>query len=316
MKNYYDLLSKHYGDCRKPVEGVISQSLLTSGEIDLGRLAGVIQHPRITVIGDQQMGNIETIGESDIAKYPYIGCEQFRPLDFVITDGISSQALGRIWAYVKVGGYAIGMDKHKLVVGSGKNVVRKKKWVAISGCHRGGTTYMAQLLTACGLHVGHQDYARDGVVSGSLSTTVFPAETTNIHIVRNPIKCIESLTGVIHRVLKGFPVCPVKNTGDSELLLSMKYYYWLHSLAKLRGLWTVRVEDVQSRWKAICKRLDIPFSEYPELSATVNARTYTVKAVSWGDLYNEDEYLAECIKTLSVEHGYWDDIVKVMKEWP
>ena len=83
----------------------------------------------------------------------------------------------------------------------------ENKKVLVTGCGRSGTGYMCTFLKASGLDVHHEYMGADGSVSWLMGATVDKAPWGPLakgfhfehvfHQVRNPLKVIQSLLGVL-----------------------------------------------------------------------------------------------------------------------
>ncbi len=274
---------------------------------ELPQLHLVVVAPN-TTMNDLNLPHVSYIRHNDTPKYLYTGDETLPNLDFCILDGIKPQVATRIWSQLKIGGIAISSGKHRSLKFAPKLsgdhwLVKKTRWIMVSGCHRGGTMFTHRVLYKAGIKMQHQDYGKDGIVSGSLAACEHLDGSRVIHQIRDPLKSIESLQGVITRIVAEFKSCPLRGISDPPLRLAMKYYHWIHTLAKMRNLWTYRVEDMEERWPDICERLEID-RPMPKVSTKTNARTYHVNGINWSDLYRADEKLAHHLNLLAEGWGY------------
>ncbi len=292
-------------------EGVISNQYLCDGaKPSIDSILKAFPNLKLYILDADRpypIDNVTCVDSRRIVRYSFLGDELLKTFDFMVGDDLNRALQSTLWSRLAIGGMALGeqsipianthLQKH------GWYGAKKKKWLVISGCHRGGTTYITRTLTAVGVKVGHQNHGHDGVVSGALAGTNIIEGATVIHQIRHPVRAIESIQGVTHKIIPDALTCPLRGLKESRLLLAMKYWLWMHSFARLRSFWIYKLEEIEAAWPKICKRLDID-AEFPKLPANINARKYPVDPIEWGDLYETDEYIAEMIKTFATEYGY------------
>lgn len=192
----------------------------------------------------------------------------------------------------------------------------------ISSTGRAGSSYVYKTLQGAGLQLGshEKNLGFDGGVInfGFLEDKYFKLIKNDtlyykIHLVRDPLKCISSLTttnknrGPINRRHNMFNdiLKPETNT----LRRSMIYYYevnnYLYSLATFNTV--LRLEENLTMFESISKETMLfDYKEFLEQSDRFGKKTNTRKHTSytWEDLYNCDKGLTEKIINLKKVLGY------------
>lgn len=151
--------------------------------------------------------------------------------------------------------------------------------VIVIGAGRQGTTYLSQVLSACGYDVGHERVGEDGIVSLLCTAetnkrihgdTYFDAmskykDPVFLHLIRDPRKAIPSMTTIDDVTWQWICDIPFSNMNmsDSLLLKSMKYYHYWNKEAHRKAEYSFTLEKVRECWKTITHLLEID-CEFPD----------------------------------------------------
>lgn len=190
----------------------------------------------------------------------------------------------------------------------------RRRRILVTGHPRSGTTYMAKLLQAHGLKVGHEHMRSDGISSWMMAIDT-PEKApfgdgsrlrdyefdTIIHVVRDPLKVLassiqtESKASLEYR--KAFASVPEDYNVYEEavhILLA-----WDEAIRKLSPTHTVRVEDADT---SLPQLLDIK-ADGPLPRANVNSREHS--ELTWHELKQHLRHdLAERMESYSRQYGY------------
>lgn len=156
------------------------------------------------------------------------------------------------------------------------------KKILVVGCGRSGTLFMSKVFEEMGLDVGHERLGKDGISSwfhsfGNRQKRLIQAQMKNderiyIHIVRNPLKVINSMVKISklpnRKALQYFKdVCPDETEGiENEYELGMLYWYFWNKMIEKRGAGVttrIKVEDVSTEkgLKNICNVVGIIYED-------------------------------------------------------
>lgn len=192
----------------------------------------------------------------------------------------------------------------------------------ITGCGRSATGYMADFLKASGLKVKHEQMDEDGSVSWLMAATVNKAPwgplskhyTFNhiFHQVRNPVKVIQSYYNVPPGATWQWisSVIPEIQKKDSPLTKCAKYWVYWNLMAESKAEWTYRIEDFDSAYKEMGRRLGWVFDEniLKSIPKTTNSKGPPIRVITWAILKEElasDLYTK--VRTLAIRYGYTPD---------
>jgi len=188
--------------------------------------------------------------------------------------------------------------------------------VLITGCGRSGTKYIASVLSAAGLDVGHETMGRDGIASWLLAADSgyvpygpvrrFLHFQTILHQTRAPLLVISSMQtsqkSSWEYICRNIPCSP-----DEPLLLRCaKYWRHWNLHAESVAMWRYRIEDIESVWGELCERVGIP----PDLSPLVktprriNTREGAYHQIGWGDIMSLDKSICFSIQEQAARYGY------------
>jgi hypothetical protein len=184
----------------------------------------------------------------------------------------------------------------------------------ITGSGRSGTKYMATVLRACGLNVGHERLGRDGIVSGfyAFDAPRYPGRRhpaprpkfdTVLHQVREPLATIGSLTTGRHwRWSRQFTALREKNPPP----LRRACYVWLafNQAAERQAVFTYRIEDLRDYWSALQTALNFTaeYEAVAHISHNINTRAHA--AITWDDIARVAPEIVDDIITTSRGYGY------------
>lgn len=194
--------------------------------------------------------------------------------------------------------------------------------IILTSTGRAGSRFVHNTLAGSGLELGKHEanLGRDGgaLNFGFLSREHFDilsnsTEYYKIHLVRNPLECIASLTttnsykGPVNRNNSIFNT--ELNSEPDPLRRSMMYYYNvnLHLLSEYKFDLLFNLEkykehfiEMSSIFPAIdSNKLDQMLTQY---GTTHNSRKHA--EYSWKDLENKDKVLTLAIQELSIQLGY------------
>lgn len=210
---------------------------------------------------------------------------------------------------LKIGGLLINANS---LDGDSPHVLVKKRWVIVTGCTRGATTYIWRVLRAVGVGLAHDRYYYAGMVGGLATLALHPPDTVILHQVRDPVKTIRSLICAPAKLKK---ICWYAKPyfdwqwDDNRLLFAMRYWYEWNKLGEERAMYTYRVEALEDNWQEIKRLTGIPADReikyFSHRSNTFHGVTYP--DLTWDDLYAEDSELAQKIADLAIHFGYRTD---------
>jgi hypothetical protein len=178
------------------------------------------------------------------------------------------------------------------------------KGIYVAACARSGTVYISNVLKALGYKIGHERTDIDGSVGYHLAI-VKPKNC--FHQVRHPLKQIASMLD--HQAWSFMK--NVVNIGDDEGLLGcMQYWLRWNELLEEFCIWRYQIEQLPMYWNEFVSRIDHRWCLLPEIKKQ-NTREinslYSNKKItelSWRNLIECDEVLAEKIYDKHLEYGY------------
>lgn len=185
----------------------------------------------------------------------------------------------------------------------------------ITGFPRSGTKYLATVLNAVGLDVGHEELRPDGTVSwphigqGFLTWTG-QIEKTNfdpvIHVVRDPLKAISSAQTLRDESFDYM----FKYSNHPGGPRGLRWYMWAwlkwNDFIESRAVWRFKIEDLPECYPTLFEMLGIQgVSALPELPKNINTRPHS--NFTWTDLKREDKKLYKQIRDKAVKYGYQID---------
>lgn len=157
------------------------------------------------------------------------------------------------------------------------------KKIMVVGCGRSGTLYITKVLEVLGFDIGHERLNKDGMASwfhsfGQRQKNVLRRELTDmykeilfLHLVRNPIKVIESMSIVskdkIRRALQYYKdLCPDLAGDYQGLDLATSYWVEWNRQTEKRGCrvdYRINVEKITDEFyfKFLCNILKVPYSD-------------------------------------------------------
>ena len=182
----------------------------------------------------------------------------------------------------------------------------------ITAYPRSGTAYMAELLQAHGLKVGHEHFRKDGLVSWlhiSRGHWLYLIRQWQydviLHQVRHPLKTIASAQTLGWQSYKY--MAPHLNGSAPRSLLEyiMQTYIAWHKLIKTKAHYFYRVEDVAEVLPQIFALIGHEFEAVGELPpSNANTRAGSFEPLEWADLYEVNYWAADEIYNLAAEYGY------------
>ncbi len=181
--------------------------------------------------------------------------------------------------------------------------IRKKthRSVLITGCGRSGTGYMALFLKRSGLRIKHEHMGEDGSVSWLMAADVEKAPWGPLyknytfshvfHQVRDPLKVIQSYYNVPPGATWEWIsyVIPEIKMEDSKLTKCAKYWYYWNLMAESKAEWTYRIEDFDSEYKEMARRLGLNFDKkiLNTVPKQANSKGPPKRVITWQILKQE-----------------------------
>jgi hypothetical protein len=198
-----------------------------------------------------------------------------------------------------------------------------ERLILITGCGRSGTTYIAELLTLCGLDVPHEELGDDGCSSWYMAVedynSPFGPGTRDAHFkhifhqVRHPLDVITSWFYNIPENIETKPtwdflyahILEIKKK-DTHLVKCAKYWYYWNLRAEEKAEWRYKIEDMEIIFPEMCQRLGVPvnFEALHKIPKDVN-KWKKLKRITWYDLkmgLNSKDF--KNIQKLAVKYGY------------
>lgn len=188
----------------------------------------------------------------------------------------------------------------------------------ILGHPRSGTVHTSILLNRCGLFVQHEqdlDYIEknyhhrpkiDGIVTG-LFRRVKPNFSNYypiLHQVRHPLDVISSARRMRSQAVNNlFRTCVKENVRVSGRLHQAMYtWYAFTEMADAVSVYTYKLETMRENWMAICGLLQISPCIMPSVRNDINGHEKI--ELTWEELYEKDDRLANLIKLKARAYGY------------
>lgn len=182
----------------------------------------------------------------------------------------------------------------------------------ITGCGRSGTKYMARVLRAAGLDVGHETLGADGVVSSiwAVEDEYYPAYHHQgprpefdvvLHQVREPLATIGSLTTALPGSWKwNARHVPIVVEEHSVLDMAIMYWYWWNHLCQMVSDYRYRIENLEQEWYTLQQLIGFTGELDRSIPKTVNSRRHRI--VTWDDVKRAQPHLP--VKNLAARYGY------------
>ncbi len=200
-------------------------------------------------------------------------------------------------------------------------LLRKNEKIIITGCGRSATGFVRHYFNEFGIRIGHEKLEKHGISSWTLVPDTYKSvwgpsyktisylEMPIIHQVRNPLDVISSVRKVFSDkkswefISKFIPL----EKNDTQIVKSMKYWYYWNLLAEKKAIYTYRVENIENEMKNILAigKFKISISKINTLkniSKKVNSRKHY--NLDWDDLRNADKELTCKIVGLAKKYGY------------
>lgn len=200
------------------------------------------------------------------------------------------------------------------------NQTLQKRYLLITGCGRSGTAYIQEFLSASGLGITHEKTMGDhGCVSWLLAADCdwapwgpLSKKYTFDHIfhqVRGPCKVIQSFYN--HPPLATWKwiasVIPEIKLSDPPLTKAAKYWYYWNLMAESKAEWTYRIEDIDTVYQEMGRRLGMPLSGkvLKTIPKDKNTRGKPNRPITWQVLHDElDPDLYHKVRDLAIRYGY------------
>lgn len=176
--------------------------------------------------------------------------------------------------------------------------------IAVAGCPRSGTTYMATILKEAGLKVAHERNGAFENGNGEQGMVGWPAlfkpmdYEKRILLVREPLAMISSYQSIQRlfwdsQLGKFFKI---QRGAGGKIEFSISWYSVFADMI-------VQVEQVESRWPEIAEFLGCGIMPPQSLSLTrINSRQHT--DLTWNDLKNINYRLTEMVMAIGSRFGY------------
>jgi hypothetical protein len=196
----------------------------------------------------------------------------------------------------------------------------------IIGCGRSGTRFINELFEANGLHIGHEQMGKDGIVSwtlvpdtdkrawmpsipkGKLWVPSFkelaPLNLPIVHQVRHPLEVVSSMQTAKRRDWWFISRFLDIEKRDSPVLKNMKYWYHWNRMAETKASHTYRIEDIENEFDHLCHIAGFPIRSQFNFGVQKNVNARKHVDVTWDDLRDEDKELARSIRELAGRYGY------------
>lgn len=168
---------------------------------------------------------------------------------------------------------------------------------------------MAKLLQEHRLDVGHEFWGKDGIswfhCTGDPTLKVMNAQVTLVHLVREPIKVIASMTTanlttwklMFNKMGLEMP----ENVVERSMLAWLKWNELADKQTNLR----VRVEDVEKWFNPVCAQAGFPVQLKKNFQTPRNTNTRDHLKLTWDNCAKLNPELTEkiCAKTQSYGYG-------------
>ena len=198
---------------------------------------------------------------------------------------------------------------------------RNHHLLLITGCARSGTCYIATVLTANGIDVGHQRIKSKGMSSWDLASNPKKGRWKRynlkkykfdhiFHQIRHPLKVISSVYFSEDRISWNYIMSqiPEIHFRDPHLVKCAKYWYYWNLKAENLAEWSYRVEDLDQLWDVFSQKIGNRID--PNLAAHIPKEVNSIKKAiekefSWDDLeHNLDHELYGNIRALAQKYRY------------
>lgn len=180
----------------------------------------------------------------------------------------------------------------------------------VTGCGRSGTAYMARVLQAHGLDIGHEQAGADGTVDWHAAAKL--DEFTGcivVHQVRHPLHVIASITTASPRSWR-FIARHIRLTRNATRLQhAAEYWLYWNQLVEQRCTLCYQVEKLAS-W---LDELLMPFGRtvnhelLAQISTSLNTRRDRYTPVTWDDVAMCDKALCTRVYDKARQYGYLRD---------
>lgn len=197
--------------------------------------------------------------------------------------------------------------------------------ILVTGCGRSGTHYVARVMQAMGLDVGHEAIGKDGcvswkhIVSGDFvvnkkrvsRTTAINSEgfSTIIHQVRDPLKVISSMQTFGDATLD-FMAKSIELDRSAPLIYqAMQGYLGWNLLVEKKAVWRFKIEDFEQIFAEFCSKVGLPGQPLPSLDKKArDSRKKRYRELKWQDLNGYSPDLTEKIMKMATDYGYDSEI--------
>lgn len=214
------------------------------------------------------------------------------------------------------------------------------KQILFTGTGRCGTMSVSKLFIKAGIDVGHDKVGEIGVSSSWFMTdsdwypviVYTPGEKVHIgerksdykfgstvHIVREPLSCIASITEIFTRENFDFLLFnniipggynPFEKRG--KYWKGMLFYLFANRYIDLMGATRIRIEDIEKEWKPLLEMMGLSTSTEMPIVKPQNRGEgikpyYKRMLPSWSELFSVDERIAQEIVELAEGYGYTID---------
>lgn len=175
----------------------------------------------------------------------------------------------------------------------------------ITGCPRSGTGYTAALLRENGIPCAHENKHQNDARHSSDWRRAHERHIVKVHVVRNPLHCISSLTTIqfpTHwKMMKNLIRVDKPNSFKDVDFLCRFWLAWTR-LAAEGALARFRVEDLDEQLPelAACIREELPGVWTAETPTTFNGRQH--QAFTWDDLTKTDA--GKAVREQAADYGY------------
>jgi len=180
--------------------------------------------------------------------------------------------------------------------------------IVILGCPRSGTKFMATLLQEHHLDVGHEFWGKDGIswfhCTGDPTLKVMNANLTIVHIVRDPIKVIASMTTA--KPITWELMYRKINLNMPDNLVERSMLAWLHwnLMADRQTSLRLKVEDVREWFNSVCSRAGFPIKLKSNFSTPLNTNKREHMRLTWQDCAALNPILTANIRIQADKYGY------------
>lgn len=175
--------------------------------------------------------------------------------------------------------------------------------IYIIGCGRSGTGYIAKLLSAAGLDIGHEYMGRDGTADWHAAAIPHDEDCVVLQQVRSPLATISSLQAISAaswEYIAGFISLP-----DDPMERCMVYWLEWNKLAAQQSVFTYQVEEVSRFWAKLRNLAGLgPEVRMPNIPNDINTRHLSYSPLDWWALEACNYALVEKIREQARGYGY------------